>query len=266
VLATKVWFPMGEDANRRGASRRWIIREAEESLRRLGTDWIDLYQIHRYELDTDIEETLGALTDLVHQGKVRYIGSSTFPPSAIVEAQWVARDRHLQRFVCEQPPYSMLVRGIEAEVLPTCARYGMGVISWSPLAGGWLSGRYRQNADQQAPFSAARRRLAERFDLSLPANQRKLEAAEALAKLAEEAGLSLIELAIAFVLNHPAVTAAIIGPRTMEQLESQLPAADVVLEGALLDRIDEIVPPGINLNPADGGWANPALQPAARRR
>jgi aryl-alcohol dehydrogenase-like predicted oxidoreductase len=242
VLATKVWFPMGEDANRRGASRRWIIREAEESLRRLGTDWIDLYQIHRYELDTDIEETLGALTDLVHQGKVRYIGSSTFPPSAIVEAQWVARDRHLQRFVCEQPPYSMLVRGIEAEVLPTCARYGMGVISWSPLAGGWLSGRYRQDADQQAPFSAARRRLA------------------------EEAGLSLIELAIAFVLNHPAVTAAIIGPRTMEQLESQLPAADVVLEGALLDRIDEIVPPGINLNPADGGWANPALQPAARRR
>jgi aryl-alcohol dehydrogenase-like predicted oxidoreductase len=151
-------------------------------------------------------------------------------------------------------------------VLPTCARYGMGVISWSPLAGGWLSGRYRKDADQQAPFSAARRRLAERFDLSLPANQRKLEAAEALAKLAEEAGLSLIELAIAFVLNHPAVTAAIIGPRTMEQLESQLPAADVVLDQALLDRIDELVPPGINLNPADGGWANPALQPTARRR
>jgi aryl-alcohol dehydrogenase-like predicted oxidoreductase len=183
-----------------------------------------------------------------------------------VEAQWAARDRHLERFVCEQPPYSVLVRGVEAEVLPTCARYGMGVISWSPLAGGWLSGRYRQDADQQAPFSAARRRLAERFDLSLPANQRKLEAAEALAQLAEEAGMSLIELAIAFVLNHPAVTAAIIGPRTMEQLQSQLPAADVVLDQALLDRIDEIVPPGTNLNPADGGWANPALQPAARRR
>jgi aryl-alcohol dehydrogenase-like predicted oxidoreductase len=257
---------MGEDANRRGASRRWIIREVEDSLRRLGTDWIDLYQIHRYDPDVDIEETLGALTDLVHQGKVRYLGSSTFPPSAIVAAQWAARDRHLQRFVCEQPPYSILVRGIEAEVLPTCARYGMGVISWSPLAGGWLSGRYRSDADQRTPFSAARRRLAERFDLSLPANQRKLEAAEALAELAEEAGMSLIELAIAFVLNHPAVTAAIIGPRTMEQLESQLPATDVVLDAALLDRIDEIVPPGINLNPADGGWANPALQPAARRR
>jgi aryl-alcohol dehydrogenase-like predicted oxidoreductase len=266
VLATKVWFPMGEDANRRGASRRWIIREAEDSLRRLGTDWIDLYQIHRYSPEVDLEETLGALTDLVHQGKVRYLGSSTFPPSAIVEAQWAARNRHLQRFVCEQPPYSILVRGIEAEVLPTCARYGMGVIPWSPLAGGWLSGRYRKDADQQAPFSAARRRLAERFGLSLPANQRKLEAAEALAKLAEEAGMSLIELAIAFVLSHPAVTAAIIGPRTMEQLESQLPAADVVLEEALLDRIDEIVPPGTNLNPADGGWANPALQPTARRR
>ena len=168
--------------------------------------------------------------------------------------------------VCEQPPYSILVRGIEAEVLPTCVRYGMGVIPWSPLAGGWLSGRYRKDADQQAPFSAARRRLAQRFDLSLPANQRKLEAAEALAQLAEEAGLSLIELAIAFVLNHPAVTAAIIGPRTMEQLQSQLPAADVVLGEALLDRLDELVPPGTNLNPADGGWANPALQPAARRR
>jgi aryl-alcohol dehydrogenase-like predicted oxidoreductase len=266
VLATKVWGAMGEDPNRRGTSRRWIIREVEESLARLGTDWIDLYQVHRYDPDTDIEETLGALTGLVQQGKVRYVGSSTFPPSAIVEAQWAARDRHLRRFVCEQPPYSILVRGIEAEVLPTCARYGMGVITYSPLAQGWLSGRYRRDADRAAPFSAARRRLAERFDLSLPANQRKLEAAEALAELAEEAGLSPIELAIAFALNHPAVTAVIIGPRTMDQLDSQLPAADVALDQGLLDRIDEIVPPGINLNPADGGWTNPSLQPAARRR
>jgi aryl-alcohol dehydrogenase-like predicted oxidoreductase len=266
VVATKVWFPMGEEVNRRGASRRWIMREVEDSLRRLGTDWIDLYQIHRYQPDIDIEETLGALTDLVHQGKVRYIGSSTFPPSAIVEAQWAARDRHLQRVVCEQPPYSILVRGIEAEVLPTCARYAMGVITYSPLAQGWLSGRYRTGSEVQGPVSAARQRLSERFDLSLPANQRKLEAAEALAQLAEGAGMSLIELAIAFVLNHPGVTAAIIGPRTMEQLESQLPAADVVLDPALLDRIDQIVPPGTNLNPVDGGWVNPALQPAARRR
>ncbi|MCW3063480.1 MAG: aldo/keto reductase [Solirubrobacterales bacterium] len=266
VLATKVWGQMGEDPNQRGVSRRWIIREVEASLRRLGTDWIDLYQIHRYEPDTDIEETLGALTDLVHQGKVRYVGHSTFPPSAIVEAQWTARDRGLQRYVTEQPPYSILVRGIEAEVLPTCAKYGIGVIPWSPLAGGWLSGRYRKGADVPPPASAARRRLVDRYDMSLPANQRKLDAADALARVAEEAGMSLIELAIAFVINHPAVTAAIIGPRTMEQLESQLPAADVVLDQALLDRVDEIVPPGTNINPADGGWVNPALQPAARRR
>jgi aryl-alcohol dehydrogenase-like predicted oxidoreductase len=264
ILATKFHGAMGSDPNQQGSSRRWIIREVEDSLRRLGTDWIDLYQVHRPRTDTDLEETLSALSDLVHQGKVRYLGSSTFPASQIVEAQWVARDRHLQRFVTEQPPYSMLVRAVEADVLPTCARHGMGVLSYSPLAGGWLSGRWRKDTGQQTSSRAGR--LPERFDLSLPANQRKLDAAEALAQLAEEAGMSLIELAIAFVLNHPAVTSAIIGPRTMDQLESQLPAADVILDAALLDRIDEIVPPGINLNPADGGWANPALEPAARRR
>ncbi len=266
VLATKAWGAMGEDPNRRGVSRRWIIREIESSLKRLGTDWIDLYQIHRYEPDVDIEETLGALTDLVQQGKVRYIGSSVFPPSAIVEAQWAAHDRGLQRFVCEQPPYSMLARGIEVDVLPTCQRYGMGVIPWSPLSGGWLSGKWRKNVSDLKPMSAARKRLTDRYDLSLPANQRKLDAADQLAQLAEEAGMSLIEMAIAFVINHPAVTAAIIGPRTMEQLESQLPAADVALSDDVLDRIDEIATPGTNINPADGGWVSPALQPAARRR
>jgi aryl-alcohol dehydrogenase-like predicted oxidoreductase len=264
VLATKVGFPMGDDPNRQGASRRRIIKGLEDSLRRLGTDWIDLYQIHRPDPHTDIEETLGALTDLVQQGKIRYIGSSTFPAPAIVEAQWAARDRHLQRFVTEQPPYSILVRGIEADVLPTCARYGMGVIPWAPLASGWLSGRWRKGSEQ--PGSTRAERLPARYDLSLPGNQRKLDAVEQLAPIAEEAGMSLIELAIAFVLNHPAVTAAIIGPRTMEHLESQLSAADVVLDAALLDRIDEIVAPGTNLNPADAGWANPALEPAARRR
>src|SRR5689334_5838824 len=146
VLATKVHGTMGDDPNQYGNSRRWIIREVEDSLRRLGTDWIDLYQIHRPEPGTDIDETLGALSDLVHQGKVRYVGSSTFPAAQIVEAQWAARDRHLQRFVCEQPPYSLLVRGIEADVLPTCARYGMGVIPWAPLASGWLSGRWRKGS------------------------------------------------------------------------------------------------------------------------
>jgi aryl-alcohol dehydrogenase-like predicted oxidoreductase len=264
ILATKFHGVMGDDPNQQGSSRRWIIREVEDSLRRLGTDWIDLYQVHRPRTDTDIEETLSALSDLVHQGKVRYLGSSTFPASQIVEAQWVARDRHLQRFVTEQPPYSMLVRAIEAEVLPTCARYGMGVLSYSPLTGGWLSGRWRKDTGQQS--SSRANRLPERFDLSLPANQHKLDAVEELARLAEEAGITLIQLAIAFVLNHPAVTAAIIGPRTMEQLESQLAGADVVLDEALLDRIDEIVPPGTTINPADNSWVNPALQPAARRR
>jgi aryl-alcohol dehydrogenase-like predicted oxidoreductase len=264
ILATKVHGAMGEDPNLQGNSRRWIIREVEDSLRRLDTDWIDLYQVHRYDPGTDLEETLGALSDLVHQGKVRYLGSSTFPASAIVEAQWAARDRGLQRFVTEQPPYSILVRAIEADVLPTCARYGMGVMSYSPLTGGWLSGRWRKDTGQQSSSRAGR--LPERFDLSRPANQRKLDAVEELAQLAEEAGITLIQLAIGFVLNHPAITAALIGPRTMEQLESQLAGADAVLDEALLDRIDEIVPPGTTLNPADNSWANPALQPAARRR
>jgi aryl-alcohol dehydrogenase-like predicted oxidoreductase len=264
VLATKVHGTMGDDPNQFGNSRRWIVAEVENSLRRLGTDWIDLYQIHRPELDTDIDETLGALTDLVRAGKVRYIGSSTFPASQIVEAQWVAERRVRERFVCEQPPYSILVRGIEGEVLPTCERYGMGVIPWSPLAGGWLTGRYRK--DRDVPESHRAQRIPQRYDMSLPGNQRKLEAADALAELAEEAGLSLIDMALAFVLEHPAVTAAIIGPRTMEQLESQLGAADVTLSADVLDRIDEIVPPGTNLNPTDGGWQSPALAPAARRR
>src|SRR5204863_2835610 len=225
VLATKFHGPMGEDPNQRGNSRRWIVQEVENSLRRLGTDWIDLYQIHRPEPDTDIDETLGALTDLVRAGKVRYIGSSTFGPDEIVEAQWVAERRGRERFVCEQPPYSMLVRGIEAEVLPTCRRYGMGVIPWSPLAGGWLSGRYRKGED--LPQSRRAERLPQRYDMSLPANQRKLEAADQLAHLADEAGMTLIEMALAFVVQHPAVTAAIIGPRSMEHLESQLAALDV---------------------------------------
>jgi aryl-alcohol dehydrogenase-like predicted oxidoreductase len=264
VLATKVHGTMGDDPNEFGNSRRWIVREVENSLRRLGTDWIDLYQIHRPEIDTDIDETLGALTDLVHAGKIRYFGSSTFPASQIVEAQWVAEHRGRERFICEQPPYSILVRGVESDVLPTCLRHAMGVIPWSPLAGGWLSGRYRMGED--VPASHRAERIPARYDMSLPGNQRKLEAVEALAQLAEESGMTLIELSIAFVVRHPAVTAAIIGPRTMEHLESQLTAADIVLSEEVLDRIDEIVPPGTNMNPADGGWPNPGLEPSARRR
>jgi aryl-alcohol dehydrogenase-like predicted oxidoreductase len=264
VLATKVHGTMGDDPNQFGNSRRWIMREVEDSLRRLGTDWIDLYQIHRPEDDTDIDETLGALTDLVRQGKVRYIGSSTFPASRIVEAQWTAERRGRERFVCEQPPYSALVRGVEADVLPTCRRHHMSVIAWSPLAGGWLSGKWRKDADDLTSRRSAM--IPDRYDLSIPANQRKLDAADALGKLADEAGITLIELALAFVLRHPAITAAIIGPRTIEHLESQLTAADVELSGDVLDRIDEIVPPGVNLNPADAGYQNPALAPDALRR
>jgi aryl-alcohol dehydrogenase-like predicted oxidoreductase len=265
VLATKVHGTMGDDPNERGNSRRWIARECDASLRRLRTDWIDLYQIHRWDPHTDHDETLGALTDLVRDGKVRYIGSSTYPPSEIVAAQWAAERRGRERFVSEQPPYSLLVRGIEAEVLPVCREHGMAVVSWSPLAGGWLSGRWRKGRD--APGSTRAERLPQRYDLSLPWNQRKLDAAEALAGLAEEAGMSLIHLAIAFVLNHPAITSAIIGPRTMEQLESQLGAVDVRLDGALLDRIDQIVQPGTNFSFADGGWMPPALEdPLLRRR
>ncbi len=265
VLATKAHAAMGEDVNERGNSRRWIIRECEDSLRRLGTDHIDLYQIHRPDPSADIDETLGALSDLIRAGKISYAGSSTFPPSQIVEAQWVAQRRGRERFVCEQPPYSILVRGAEAEVLPVCQQYGMGVIPWSPLAGGWLSGRYRKDAD--GVRSRRAQRLPDRYDLSLPGNQAKLEAAEQLAVLAQEAGLSLIHMALAFVTSHPAVTSAIIGPRTMEHLDSQLGAADVVLTPDVLDRIDQIVPPGTNLNPGDRGYDPPALaDPSLRRR
>ena len=264
VLATKFHGTMGDDPNEAGNSRRWIFREVEASLKRLDTDWIDLYQVHRWDPWTDHEETLGALTDLVAQGKVRYIGSSTYPAAQIVKAQWVAHDRRLARFVCEQPPYSILARGIEADVLPACREHRMGVISWSPLAGGWLSGRWRKDAE--TPTSHRADRIPQRYDLSLPANQTKLDAADALGRLADEAGMSLIEMAIAFVIRHPAVTAAIIGPRTLEQLESQLGAADVHLDDALLDRIDEIVPPGTTINRADAGWTNPALTAQARRR
>ncbi|MEA2425217.1 MAG: hypothetical protein QOH13_1627, partial [Thermoleophilaceae bacterium] len=213
--------------------------------------------------DTDVEETLGALTDLVRQGKVRSIGSSSYSGSQIVEAQWTARERGLQRFRTEQPPYSLLVRGIELDVLPTAQRHGMGILTYSPLSGGWLSGSW--SADS-SPTSPARQRLAARFDMSLSENQRKLEAVEQLAVLAEETGISLIHMALAFVMRHPAVTAPIIGPRTMEQLESQIGAAEVELSDEVLDRIDEIVPPGTTISAVDQGWQNPALQPDQLRR
>jgi aryl-alcohol dehydrogenase-like predicted oxidoreductase len=264
VLATKFVAPMGDDTNRRGASPRWIKQEVENSLRRLGTDWIDLYQAHRPDPSVDLDDTLAALSDLVHQGKVRVIGSSTYPAEMIVEAQWVAESRGRERFRCEQPPYSIFARGIETAVLPTCRKYGMGVIPWSPLAGGWLTGRYRRG--EALPTSGRAARTPQRFDQDLPENQRKLDLVEELLKVAADAGMSLTHLAHAFVLEHPAVTAAIIGPRTMEQLTDVLAGADKRLGADVLDRIDELVPPGTNINKADAGWETPALAPRARRR
>jgi aryl-alcohol dehydrogenase-like predicted oxidoreductase len=264
ILATKVHGNMGDDPNHAGNSRRWIMQEVDNSLRRLQTDWIDLYQIHRPDPTTDIDETLSALTDLVRMGKIRAFGSSTFPASQIVQAQWTAQARGREQFRCEQPPYSMLVRGIEADVLPTLRQYGMGAIVWSPLAGGWLSGKWRKG--QKTPTSSRAQRRPEAFDLSIPGNKAKFEAADALGKLAEEYDMSLVTMAIAFTLNHPDVTSAIIGPRTMEQLTSQLDAADVKLEKELLDKIDKIVAPGTNASPAEMAWDNPDLHADARRR
>lgn len=252
VIATKFFAPMGEDPNMRGASRRWIVREVENSLRRLGTDYIDLYQLHRYDVDTDIEEVLFTLTDLVRQGKIRQFGSSSFPADRIVESQWVAERRGTLRFRCEQPGYSIFNRDVERFVLPACRRYGMGAITFSPLDGGFLTGKYRGPEDLEGDNRVAyfTKRMRGSFDPHAAWIRRKLETAAELAKLADEAGVTLAQLAVAFVMQHPAVTAAILGPRTMNQLESLLPAADIVLSAETLDRIDALVPPGTSLNPS----------------
>ncbi|MCZ2807141.1 aldo/keto reductase [Modestobacter sp. VKM Ac-2983] len=267
VLATKVGLPFGQDPNQRGMSRRWITEAVENSLRRLGTDWIDLYQVHRLDPATDVDEALGALSDLVHAGKIRAFGASTVPASEIVEAQWTAERRGRERFRTEQPPYSVLTRAVEVDVLPTAQRYGMGVLTYSPLAGGWLSGKYRKGQEVSGPGSVGRaQRFPGVFDAANPANAAKLDAADALGALADEAGLTMVQLAIAFVVRHPAVTAAIVGPRTMDHLESYLAADGVQLSDDVLDRIDAIVPPGHTVNVGDNMWATPALSAAARRR
>jgi aryl-alcohol dehydrogenase-like predicted oxidoreductase len=264
ILATKVNHQAGTGSNRSGNSRRWITHQIDESLRRLQTDWIDLYQLHRPDPTTDISESLAALTDLVRAGKIRTLGTSTFPAHEIVEAHWAAERRALERPACEQAPYSLLVRSIEADVLPVTQRYGMGVIAWSPLCAGWLSGLYRKGRELPASQRAAL--VPGRYDMSMPGNQAKLEAVEQLSLLAEQAGLTLPQLALGFVVEHPAVTSAIIGPRTPEQLESYLASAGARLDAAILDRIDAIVPPGTVYNRADIGWEPPALQTSAGRR
>ncbi|MHB8440323.1 MAG: aldo/keto reductase [Acidimicrobiales bacterium] len=264
VLATKFHAPMGADPNMAGNSRRWIVRAVEDSLRRLRTDWIDLYQVHRPDPTCDVDDTLGALSDLVHQGKVRAIGSSTFPADLIVEAQWVAERRGRERFECEQPPYSIFARAAEDRVLPACERYGMGVIAWSPLNGGWLGGRYRKGAP--IPGEGRPGRTPARFDATRAEVAAKLDAVEALVPIAQSVGIPLAHLALAFVLAHRAVTSAIIGPRTMEQMRAALGAAEVVLDDATLDAVDTVVAPGRNLDTSDGGWTSPSLADAWRRR
>lgn len=259
VVATKVHGPMGADPNMQGNSRRWIIRAVEDSLRRLQTDYIDLYQIHRPSPDTDIEETLSALTDLMRAGKVRAIGSSTFPVSEIVEAQWVAERRGLSRFRTEQPPYSILDRGIEGDMLPTCERYGMGVMVWSPLSKGLLTGRYRKG--QPLPDS-----LRVKYFPRQMSDERSLDAVERLISLAREAGLSLTHMAMAFVMAHPGVTAAILGPRTMQHLDDLLAGVEFRLSDEILDRIDQIVPPGIDVGLNEAAYNPPALLKAELRR
>lgn len=267
VVASKFGSPVGSDPNTRGASRRWIMQSVEASLRRLGTDWIDLYQLHRPMPDSDLAETLEALTDLVRQGKIRYFGASATPAVDIVEAQWIAERRRCGRFVSEQAPYSLLARGIETSVLSTCQRHRIGALVWSPLNGGWLSGAYRVGAP--APRMQRAEKLpmfAHLYDLSLPQNQLKLEAAERFAQLAESAGMSLPHLALAFTLRHPAVTSVLTGPHGVQQLENLLGAAELELSDELMDAIDRIVPPGVTLNQADWGYRPPSLQAAALRR
>jgi aryl-alcohol dehydrogenase-like predicted oxidoreductase len=271
VLATKVHGRMGDDPNTRGNSRRWIVREIEESLRRLGTDHVDLYQLHRPDPDTDIEETLAALTDLVRQGKVRAVGTSAFPPWQLVEAQWTAERRGLVRPRCEQCSYSILVRAPERDVFPVALRYGVGVIVYSPLAGGWLTGKYRRGEEPPGGSRMARSRsmggrFGPRFDESRPEVQRRYDVVDALARVADKAGMALPHLALAFTVAHPAVTSAIIGPRTLEQLEDLLADTDVRLEADVLDAIDEIVAPGSLLDEADRGWDPPWMAAGARRR
>ncbi|WP_328646961.1 aldo/keto reductase [Amycolatopsis sp. NBC_00348] len=264
VLATKATMPIGEERNHRGSSRRWLVTELDHSLRRLGVDHVDLYQMHRWDPATGDEETLSALTDLQRAGKIRYFGSSTFPAYRIVQAQWAAREHHLSRYVTEQPGYSILQRGVETHVLPVTEEYSLGVLAWSPLASGWLSGAVREGREITTSRS---RVLPQRFDLALPANRARLDAVERLVKVADEAGLTLIQLALGFVTAHRAVTSAIIGPRTLDHLHSQLAAADTVLAADVLDEIDAIVAPGLDLAPDEKFDTPPALlDPTLRRR
>ncbi len=268
IIATKFFGQMSDDANMRGASRRWVVQEVENSLRRLGVDYIDLYQLHRYDVETDLEEILFTLTELVRQGKIRQFGCSSFPADRIVESHWIAERRGTMRFRSEQPGYSILNRDVERFVLPACLRYGMGAITFSPLDGGFLTDKYRAPKDLEGNNRVAyfSERMRGSFDPNAAWVRRKLDAVAALMTIAEDAGMTLSQMAIAFVMQHPAVTSAIIGPRTMDQLESLLPAGDIKLSAETLDRIDAIVPPGTSLNPTHYDLPSATTSKAALRR
>jgi aryl-alcohol dehydrogenase (NADP+) len=269
VVATKFFAPMGgADPNMMGGSRRWIMQEVENSLRRLNTDYIDLYQIHRYDDNTDLEETMSALTDLIRQGKVRNIGSSMFPVDRIVEAQWIAERRGFERFRCEQPWYSIFSREIERFVLPVCRRYGMGAITYSPLDGGWLTGRYRKPEDFTDSSRVVLFELFQgrQFDPEAERIKRKLALVEDLTGIAREADLSLLQMSIAFSLEHPDVTSTIIGPRTMQQMDDLLACADLRLDKKTLDAIDALIPAGTNVNPIDSMSMPSGMRKRNRRR
>ncbi|MFJ9033925.1 aldo/keto reductase [Streptomyces sp. NPDC102274] len=263
VLATKAGLPMGDERNHKGSSRRWLITELDNSLRRLGVDHVDLYQIHRWDPTTSDEETLSALTDLQRAGKIRHFGSSTFPAYRVVQAQWAAKENHLSRYVTEQPSYSILQRGAESHVLPVAEEYGLGVLVWGPLASGWLSGAVREGRKidtNRANF------WPQLFDPSIPSNRARFDAVEQLAEVADKADLTLIQLALGFVTTHPAVTSALIGPRTLDHLHSQLAAADTLLSADVLDAIDAIVAPGVDLAAHEKTDTPPALLDASLRR
>jgi len=261
VIATKFGRPMGEDPNRRGGSRKWIVRAVEDSLRRLDTDHIDLYQIHRPDHDTEIGETLSTLSDLVRAGKIRAFGSSMFPAEMIVEAQWTAERRGTHRFQSEQPLYSLFTRRLEAAVLPTAQRHGLGVLTFSPLNSGWLSGHADLTTSHRAALQPSR------YDPTTPTGRAKVAALAQLVGLADEGGMTLPQLALSFVRAHPAVSSVLLGPRTQAQLDGLLSGAEIILPGDVLDRIDEIVPPGTDLDPADNYAATPpAIEHARLRR
>ena len=275
VLATKFRLVAGKGRNEQGGSRYWIMKQVENSLRRLNTDHIDLYQFHRPDLATDLEETLGALSDLVTQGKVRYIGSSTMPSWYLAETQSVSRSNKIARFINETSPYSIFHRAVERETLPAVEHYRMGFTAWSPMNGGWLTGKYK--ADGSVPSGSRAERvqgqwgrhypiLQTRFDMTREGNRRKLELLPELERVAAEAGLSLMHMAQAFPLAHAAVTSVILGPRTVEQYKAMEAGFETVLQADTLDQIDVLIPPGVLIEEADRGYVSPWLVPEVRRR